>query len=300
MGPLLPLRRGALLAGAGLLVGSLPASLYYLTQQDPGQGNLGSARRFLDVGLDLSWPRLSRFVIEVPPLVIGTYYFDPKTWLRIAALILALGIYLAAIVCVGVRTFSARREAPPSRAWGVWLLLLTLVATFAALYFSEFSQVGAHARARYVLPAYIPLFVFLGAALAALARRSQDLGTEWPARRLAESEATPLVVDMGATHAVARLVLWPTAPTDVLVPLEVAGSMDATTWERLGVTPAHVAEPAFAVRERPLFRPRNGWLELVDLAAPRAVPPRAPRRGGVHRRRDGGRALRLRGRRSAS
>jgi len=329
-----------------------------------------------------------------------------------------------------VRTFSARRDAPPSRTWGVWLLLLTLVATFAALYFSEFSQMGAHARARYVLPAYIPLFVFLGAALAALARRSRvaaavvltfvlafnlwtnlafmwplwpqerarraaviarreaffghldahpteavltdnpyeslvlqflrdrpivssmateiyypsalradasarvsilaeryaspvestlealgasatvrqfgawrffedvrvpartfrllprtgwrvigepevppsvadgDLGTEWPARRLAESEATPLVVDMGATHAVARLVLWPTAPTDVLVPLEVAGSMDATTWERLGVTPAHVAEPAFAVRERPLFRPRNGWLELVISPRP--------------------------------
>ena len=147
-----------------------------------GAGNLGSARRFLDVGLDLSWPRLSRFVIEVPPLVIGTYYFDPKTWLRIAALILALGIYLAAIVCVGVRTFSARREAPPSRTWGVWLLLLTLVATFAALYFSEFSQVGAHARARYVLPAYIALFVFLGEALAALARRSRD-GVAGPAPR---------------------------------------------------------------------------------------------------------------------
>jgi hypothetical protein len=96
-----------------------------------------------------------------------------------------------------------------------------------------------------------------------------DLGTVWPARRLAESEAAPLVVDMGATHAVARLLLWPTALTDVLVPLEVAGSVDATTWERLGVTPVHVAEPAFAVGERPLFRPRNGWLELV--VSPRPV-----------------------------
>ncbi len=95
-----------------------------------------------------------------------------------------------------------------------------------------------------------------------------DLGTEWPARRLADSEAAPLVLDMGVTHAVARLVLWPTALTDVLVPLEVAGSVDATTWERLGVTPTHVAEPAFSVEARPLFRPRNGWLELVISPRP--------------------------------
>ena len=95
-----------------------------------------------------------------------------------------------------------------------------------------------------------------------------DLGTEWPARRLAESEAAPLVLDMGVTHAVVRLVLWPTALTDVLVPLEVAGSVDATTWDRLGVTPTHVAEPAFSTEARPLFRPRNGWLELVISPRP--------------------------------
>ena len=171
--PLLPVRRGALLAVGGFLVGSLPAWLYYLTQQDPGQGNLGSARRFLDVGLDLSWTRLSRFVIEVPPLVIGTYYFDPNTPVRVAALIVVLAVYVAAIACACAKTLGARRETPPSRAWGVWLLLLTLVATFAALYFSEFSQVGAHARARYVLTAYIPLFLFLGGAIATLARRSR-------------------------------------------------------------------------------------------------------------------------------
>ena len=95
-----------------------------------------------------------------------------------------------------------------------------------------------------------------------------DLGTEWPARRLPESEAAPLVVDMGQPHAVARLVVWPTVLTDVLVPLEVAGSVDGTTWERLGVTPTQVAQPAFAIEERPLFRPRNGWLELVISPRP--------------------------------
>jgi hypothetical protein len=57
--------------------------------------------------------------------------------------------------------------------------------------------------------------------------------------------------------------LWPTALTDVLVPLEIAGSADGVAWDRLGVMPAHVGEPAYAAGMRPLFRPRNGWLELV-------------------------------------
>ena len=107
--PLLPVRRGAHLAAGGFVVGSLPAWLYYLTQQDPGQGNLGSARRFLDVGLDLSWTRLSRFVVEVPPLVIGTYYFDPNTPIRITALIVVLAVYVAAIAYACVE--DARRAS---------------------------------------------------------------------------------------------------------------------------------------------------------------------------------------------
>jgi hypothetical protein len=96
-----------------------------------------------------------------------------------------------------------------------------------------------------------------------------NLGTVWPARRLDRSDAGELVLDLGALRPVARLVLWPTALTDVIVPLEVAGSLDAVTWQRLGVTPARVAQPVFAVGQRPLFRPRNGWLELVT--APQLV-----------------------------
>jgi hypothetical protein len=89
-----------------------------------------------------------------------------------------------------------------------------------------------------------------------------DLGTVWPARRLDRSEAGELVLDLGALRVLARLVLWPAALTDLIVPLEVAGSLDAVTWERLGVAPAQVGLPAFVADSRPVFRPRNGWLEL--------------------------------------
>ena len=70
-------------------------------------------------------------------------------------------------------------------------------------------------------------------------------------------------------RAVARFVLWPTALTDVIVPLEISGSMDGAAWRRLGVAPERVAQPAFVVGTRPVFRPRNGWLELV--IAPQTV-----------------------------
>jgi hypothetical protein len=66
------------------------------------------------------------------------------------------------------------------------------------------------------------------------------------------------------------VVFWPTALTDLIVPLEVAGSADAVTWERLGVAPEHVGRPAFVAGDRVTFRPRNGWLELV-------IPPRSLR-----------------------
>ena len=53
-----------------------------------------------------------------------------------------------------------------------------------------------------------------------------DLGTAWPERRLDANEAGRLVLDLGVPRAVARVVLWPTALTDVIVPLEIAGSPD--------------------------------------------------------------------------
>ncbi len=430
--PRLPARRGGLLLGGGLVLGSLPAWLFYATQPDPGQGNLGSARRFLVFGIDLSWWRVSEFLVHVLPLPVGAYYFGPFTSLRLAGLMVCGALYLAAVAVAGVEAVRALRGGIPARrAWGLWALLLTLVATYAALYVSEFNQVGAQARARYVLPAYIPLLLLVGAVIVRLARWSRvvaaavlalvlavnvwtnlaflwplqpaerarrgvvianrealarqlraftgdavladdsydsliwqfllprppisaltteiyypsavrsdasqrvgilalhdaggieaqlralgatatasrvgewrfyddvrvprrgyqlvpragwrapgspdappaaadgDLGTAWPARRLDESEAGELVLDLGAARSVARLVLWPSAPTVELVPLEIAASRDAVTWERLGVAPERVGRPAFVVGDRPVFRPRNGWLELV--ITPRSV-----------------------------
>jgi hypothetical protein len=425
----LPLRRGGLLLAAGFLVGNLPAWLFYVTQPDPGQGNLGSARRFLEPSVDLSWPRVSEFLVHAVPLVVGTYYWQPGTRLRLLALALCGALYLGAVVLAAVEAVRALRDGAPSRrAWGLWLLLLTLGATYLALYGSTFNLLWQMSRGRYLLPAYIPLLLFLGAAIARLGRRSRpaaglalafvlafhvwtnlgylwplqpverarrraeiavrqalaerldagaagallvddpmesirwqfllsrprisaltsevyypsstpadaaervtilaarghsripaqldalgttvtatrfgdewlyedvrvpgrayrllpragwravgepdtppasadgDLGTTWPVRRLDRSESGQLVLDLGAPRPVARVLLWPTAPTDVIVPLEVAGSPDSVTWRRLGVAPAQVAQPAFVVGQRPVFRPRNGWLELVTAA----------------------------------
>lgn len=430
--PRLPARRGGLVLGAGFLVGNLPAWLFYLTQPDPGKGNLGSAGRFLESNVDLSWARASEFLTNALPLVVGTYYWEPGTLLRLGALGLCGALHAAAVALAGAEAWRALRGGvPPRRAWGLWLLLLTLIATYAALYGSTFNLPWQMSRGRYLLPAYIPLLLFLGAAIARLARRSRlaaaaalsvvlvfhlwtnlgyfwplrpgerarrgagiasrealarrlraptaeallvddpmeslrwqfllsrprisaltseiyypsairadaaervqilasrsddwitaqlqalggtatvtrfggvalfedvrlprrtyrllprttwrvvddrdappvvadgDLGTVWPARRLDESEAGELVLDLGAPQAVARLVFWPSALTDVIVPLEVAGSLDALAWQPVGVTPALVAQPAFVVGERPVFRPRNGWLELG--MAPRPI-----------------------------
>ncbi len=424
--PLMLVRRGALLAGATFFLGSLPAWLFYASQPDPGRGNLGSARRFLVASLDLTWAGLSRFLVEVPPLLVATYYWAPDTPARFAALIVCVGVYLAAIALVAVETVRGCRTLSARRVWGFWLLALTLVSTYAALYVSEFNRFGGQSRARYVLPAYIPLLLFVGAAIVWLSRRSRsaagavlafvlafnvwtnlgflwplqpveraqresvianrdalvrrlrafggdavlvdnlyesiiwqflvprppvsalateiyypsavradagervaivasvsdpletqlralgatataerigawwfyddvrvprpryrlvprtgwrtlgetgappaaadgDLGTAWPARRLDASEAGALVLDLGAPRAVARVVFWPTALTDLIVPLEIEGSGDAVTWERLGVAPERVGRPAFVVGDRPVFRSRNGWLELVTV-----------------------------------
>ena len=439
--PRLPGRRGGWLLGAGLAVGSLPAWLFYLTRPDPGPGNLGSARRFLEVRVDPSWEKTWDLVTNLLPYPVGSYYFGPMSPQRRAVLVAACALHVAAIAVAGVAAVRALRGGGPARrAWGFWLLLLTLVAPFAALYFSGFNVLDDDSRGRYLLTAYIPLLVFLGAAIAALGRRSRvaagavlafvltfhlwtnleylwplwpeqrarrgaeiaarealvghlrarppdallvdgrssfllqflldgavvselmtdgyypsavaadaagrvailgserdgrlpaplaplgatatstrfgdwrlyesvdvpargyrllprdawhpigepgvrspaadgDLGTGWPARRLDASESAGLVLDLGAPRAVGRLVLWPTAPTDTVVPLEVAGSIDAIEWQRLGVAPVRAGRPAFAVGHRPLFRPRNGWLEVIVTPRPvryLRVRPAAP------------------------
>jgi hypothetical protein len=430
--PRLPVRRGGFVLGAGLVVGSLPAWLFYWTQPDPGPGGLGSARRLLEITVDPSWAKTRDLLTNLLPYPVGSYYFGPFTPGRRAALLVACAIHAAATGVAGVAAVRALRGGVPARrAWGLWLLLLTLVATFGALYASGLNVLDDDSRGRYLLPAYIPLLIFLGAAIAGLAGRSRlaagavltfvlafhlwtnldylwplwaeqrarrgaeiaerealaghlrarlpgallvdgrssflwqfllddavvselttdgyhpsavaadaaprvailgaqrdermpaqlaalgatatatrfgewrlyedvdvpgqsyrlvpragwrspgepdgppaaadgDLGTAWPARRLDSAEAGELILDLGAPRSMARLVLWPTALTDVVVPLEIAGSMDGAEWRRLGVAPGRVGRPAFAIGHRPVFRPRNGWLEV-------RTPPRPVR-----------------------
>ena len=128
-----------------------------------------------------------------------------------------------------------------------------------------------------------------------------DLGTVWPSRRLDQAEAGQLVLDLGAPRPVARLIVWPTASVDVLVPLEVARARSTGSLGNVsGVTPTEVrASSRYIVGPRPLFRPRNGWLELVMTPRPVRCLRIRPLEAELGRRRDGGRALRVRGRRSA-
>ncbi len=429
--PRLPLRRGGWLLAGGFVLGNLPAWLFYLTQPMPLPGSAASAQRFIEIHRDVSWAHAWEFLTRAVPLVIGTYYWGPDTLLRALILGLCGAIYAAAVVLAGIEAVRARRDRRGARrAWSLWLLLLILATTYLALYLSTFNILDDGSRGRYLLPAYIPLFLFLGAAVARLGRRSRalagaaltfvlafnlwtnleflwpldppkrawradrmavredlarglrgadadvvlvdnntsnlqwqflldrppvsdfltdsyypsavradavrrvailaipgdsdmaaqlgalgatatatrygqqwlydhvripgrayrlvptaswrslgeagtppavadgDLGTAWPPRRLDRSEAGALVLDLGATRAIARLLIWPTALTELIVPLEVAGSLDAVTWEPLGIAPTEVGRPAFVAEGRPLFRPRNGWLELATAPQP--------------------------------
>src|SRR5262249_61926191 len=45
--------------------------------------------------------------------------------------------------------------------------------------------------------------------------------------------------------------------------------LDGLAWGRLGVVPTEAGELGYAVGGRPVFRPRNGWLELA--MAPQSV-----------------------------
>jgi 4-amino-4-deoxy-L-arabinose transferase-like glycosyltransferase len=422
--PRLPLRPGGGLLAAGFALGSLPAWLYYATQPDPGGDNVGSAQRFLHVGLETSLAGLLDFLREVPPVLVGTYYWKPDTPLRRAALVASGAVYAAAVVAALAAAVRAPRRT--ARRWGLALLLMTLVAPFGALYGSEFGRSGGAERGRYVLPAYIPLLLLAGALIARIARRSRaagaavlagllafnlwttaaflwpfrpderarraaeiagreavtrhlrtegvrslyvdgtfqslvwqfllpgvlvsattnevyvpsavrvdaapepaallvdrrhaglraqlealgatwrttsfprwdvlqdvrvpgrryrqlpragwrvvvpagmptavsdgDLGTAWPGARLGSAAGAELVVDLGEPQPLARLVLWPSGRSDELVPLEIAGSLDATGWEPLGRAPVETSRAAFVAEGRPLFRPRNGWVELA-------------------------------------
>jgi hypothetical protein len=422
-----PSRGGALLVG-GFLLGSLPAWLFYALHGDPASGTPGSGGKFFGIGLDLSAWRFREFWWNVVPRLFGTYYWEPATWPRRAALALNVALYAGGLGLAVLEALRRRRrgETATVRAWGLWLLLLILPASLGALYLSAAFRVFDHESSRYLLPAYIPLLVLTGAFVARIGRRSRPLaggllafllafdlwthtgflwplspelrareaaevagrdairqvlharpvdalyvndslralvwaflldrptvsaigneiylpnavaadaaeriallggldvardlaalGATWrvtpildwrlyedvrvPARRYrmtprrgwrvpgdpvapaviadgnlvtawqapgpSRRSADPLVVDLGRRYRVARVVFWPSLPTTDVFPLRLSGSEGGGRWEWLGVVPAVARLPAFVASGRPVFRPRNGWLEV-------ALPPR--------------------------
>ena len=89
-----------------------------------------------------------------------------------------------------------------------------------------------------------------------------DLATAWPPPQPDEPRDA-VVVDLGRSYEVARLIFWPSVRTSDVFPLRLSGSADGTRWDTLGTVPRIPRQPAFAASGRPVFRPRNGWLELV-------------------------------------
>ncbi len=424
--------RGGALMTAGFVLGSLPAWLYYALHGSHAAEHSGSVSNIIRVGIDLSAARLGEFWSDVALAMLGTYYWSVDTPLRWTALsvnavlyVLALGIMVAEFV----REYRRRPDTP--RASGLALLLLTLAATFGAVFVSGHAGEFVHDASRYTLPAYIPLLVCAGGLVVRAGRRSRALGTSvlafllifaawtnlgflWPLRPglraheaaegagrraiqerlstrpvdalyvegtlpaivwaflldrptvsamvsdvylpnavaadaaeridiltagntdtvaqdltavgatwtltrihdwslfedirvpprgyrmvpqaewrvLGDARTPPSVADADLTTswpdpsagdgndsvtldlkrdiAIARVIVWPSRPTSDLFPLRVSGSGDGRRWDTLGVVPAWARRPTFVAAGRPVFRSRNGWLELV-------VPPRPVR-----------------------
>jgi hypothetical protein len=95
-----------------------------------------------------------------------------------------------------------------------------------------------------------------------------EVTTAWPPATTPRGQADALLLDLGRRHAVARVVFWPAAPTWSVHPLRLSGSEDGHRWEPLGVVPVVSRRPAFTASGRPVFRPRNGWLEVATTPRP--------------------------------
>src|SRR5262249_17951389 len=110
--------------------------------------------------------------------MLGTYYWEADTLLRRATLLLNIAVYAVACAAMLVEVVRLRQRggAPGVREWARWLLLLTLVTPFAMLYVSSFASRFDHESSRYVLPAYIPLFLAVAALVVRLWRQSRVAG----------------------------------------------------------------------------------------------------------------------------
>jgi hypothetical protein len=176
-GPRRLLGRGGASVVGGLLLGSMPAWLFYFVRGDRASGTLGSVGHVVGVGVDLSSERVGAFWTEVVLRLLGTYYWDPATPLRGAGLALNCTVYALGVAFGLILLLRCRRgKQPIARAWGLALLLLTLPASLGAVYFSSLADELHHEVSRYALPAYIPLLIFTGAFVARVCQRSRAAG----------------------------------------------------------------------------------------------------------------------------
>lgn len=175
--PRLPRRRAAAFAAGGFLLGSLPVWIFYATR---AQGDAAErASQLFQPGLPLSVERLGALLTTVAPTLLGTYYWPAHAPARLAALLAYIGVYAVACALIVVETARLRRRGgtPGAREWGLWLLLLALVAPFGMLLASTFVRTFDHETSRYVLPTYVPLLLAAGALVGRLRRRSRVAGT---------------------------------------------------------------------------------------------------------------------------
>ena len=176
-GPRLLLGRGGALLAGGFVLGTLPAWLFYAVHGDHAGGTPGSVGQVLRVGLDLSPARLREFWSEVILGILGTYYWPVDTPLRWVGLATNCALYVLAVgLAMGWLVRERQKRMAGTRAWGLGLLLLTLVASLGAVYFSSHAATLSHETSRYALPAYIPLLVFAGALVARVGHRSRVVG----------------------------------------------------------------------------------------------------------------------------
>jgi hypothetical protein len=97
-----------------------------------------------------------------------------------------------------------------------------------------------------------------------------DHGTAWPPPSADDVVAGPVVVDLGDVYPVSRLAWWPSTDWEQSLSVAAAVSLDGVTWDTVGREPSPARRPAYLAHDRPLFRPRDGWLDL-------AFPPRPVR-----------------------
>ncbi|MBI3455289.1 MAG: discoidin domain-containing protein [Candidatus Rokubacteria bacterium] len=170
--PWLPVSRAGVLSAGAFIAGSSPTWLFHLLRGDPAKGQPGTMARFFDLEMGFSVARAIEVVTTTLPPVLGTYYWSVGTAVREAAFRVNAAVYAVGtvVVAAGMVRQVIRGGMRPVRPWGHLLLLLTLAAPLAMLYAYRAWPVNEES-ARYILPVYIPLFLFAGALVARAWRR---------------------------------------------------------------------------------------------------------------------------------